>query len=73
MAVGRRNWTFFGGDQGGYTATVPSTLIATAKRHHIDPFAYMRDVFARISSHQQNRLEELVPDQWLAARTPADF
>ena len=70
VAVGRRNWTFFGSDNGGHTAAVLSSLIATAKRHHIDPFAYLRHVFARISTHPQNRLEELLPDQWAAAQTP---
>ncbi|MGC9973440.1 MAG: transposase domain-containing protein [Bryobacteraceae bacterium] len=45
-----------------------SSLIATSKRHHIDPFAYLRDVFERISAHPKNRLEELLPDQWQATR-----
>ncbi|TFG80553.1 MAG: transposase [Chromatiales bacterium] len=53
VAVGRRNWTFFGSDNGDRTAAVLSSLIATSKRHHIDPFAYLRDVFARIGALQQ--------------------
>lgn len=69
VAVGRRNWTFFGSDNGGRTAAVLSSLIATSKRHHMDPFAYLRDVFARISAHPQNRLDELLPDRWLTARS----
>jgi transposase len=68
VAVGRRNWTFFGSDKGGHTAAVLSSLVATAKRHHIDPFAYLRDVLARISAHPQNRIEELLPDKWAAAQ-----
>jgi hypothetical protein len=73
VAVGRRNWTFFGSDNGGRTAAVLTSLIASCKRLHIDPFAYLRDLFERISSHPRNRLEELLPDHWLAARaaTPA--
>jgi transposase len=71
VAAGRRNWTFFGSDNGGSTAAVLSSLIATCKRHQIDPFAYLRDVFDRISAHPQNQLEELLPDKWLAARTAA--
>jgi transposase len=67
-AVGRRNWTFFGSDNGGRTAAVLSSLVASAKRHHIDPFAYLRDVFARISAHPRNRLEELLPGDWKAAQ-----
>jgi len=71
VAVGRRNWTFFGSDGGGRTAAVLTSLIATAKRHHMDPFVYLREVFTRISEHPQKRLEELLPDQWPAARTAA--
>ncbi len=71
VAVGRRNWTFFGSDNGGSTAAVLSSLIATCKRHQIDPFAYLRDVLDRISAHPHNQLEELLPDKWLASRTAA--
>ncbi|MGA2435494.1 MAG: transposase domain-containing protein, partial [Bryobacteraceae bacterium] len=67
VAVGRRNWTFFGSDDGGHTAAVLSTLIASAKRHRTDPFAYLRDVFARIANHPKSHRDELLPDRWTAA------
>jgi hypothetical protein len=70
VAVGRKNWMFFGSDQGGRTAAVLSSLIATCKRLRVDPAAYLRDVFGRISSHPRSRLEELLPDRWAAARAP---
>ena len=72
IAVGRRNWTFLGSDHGGRTAAVLTSLIATCKRLHLDPFAYLRDIFARISSLPKNRLGELLPDEWLAARGAAN-
>ena len=72
VAVGRKTWMFYGSDQGGRTAAVLTTLIATCKRLHIDPFAYLRDIFERISSHPKNRLGELLPDKWLAARGAAN-
>ena len=68
VAVGRKNWLFFGSDNGGHTAAVLTSLIATCKRLHIDPFAYLRDIFERISAHPASRLAELLPDQWKAAR-----
>jgi hypothetical protein len=34
----------------------------------IDAFAYLRDLFERISSHPQSRLAELLPDQWTTLR-----
>ena len=64
---GRVNYMFFGSDNGGRTAAVLYSLIATAKRHGLNPFAYLRDVIARISDHPFNRLEELLPDYWKLA------
>lgn len=68
IVVGRKNWMFYGSDRGGRTAAVLTSLIATCKRLRIDPFAYLQDVFARISTHPQSQLDELLPDRWLAAR-----
>jgi transposase len=67
VAVGRKNWMFYGSDNGGHTAAVLSSLIETSKRLGLNPFAYLRDFFARISSHPQSRLAELLPDQWKLA------
>ena len=43
------------------------SFIATCKDHHMDPFAYLKDVFARISDHPAKRLAELLPTSWNAA------
>jgi hypothetical protein len=70
VAAGPKNWMFFGSDNGGRTAAVLTSLIATCKRLGIDPFACLRDIFARVAAHSKNRLEELLPDKWKAARGP---
>jgi transposase len=72
VAVGRKNWMFYGSDNGGRTAAILSSLIATCKRLRIDPFAYLRDLFQRIGAHPQQRLDELLPDQWAAAQAPSE-
>jgi transposase len=69
IAVGRKNWMFFRSDRGGRTAAVLTSFITTCKRLHIEPFAYLRDVIDRISAHPANRIEELLPDRWKAARS----
>jgi transposase len=71
VAVGRKNWMFFGSDNGGRTAAVLTSFIATCKRLGVDPFAYLRDIFERISGHPNSRLAELLPDQWKAAHPEA--
>ena len=69
IAIGRRNWMFYGSDNGGRTGAILTSLITTCRRLGIDPFDYLRDVFERIAAHPHTRLEELLPDRWQAART----
>ena len=68
VAVGRKNYLFFGSDNGGRTAAVLYSLVASAKRHGLNVWAYLRDVIARISDHPINRLAELLPDEWKLSR-----
>ncbi len=69
IAIGRRNWMFYGSDNGGRTGAVLTSLITTCRRLGIEPFSYLRDVFARIGEHPHTRLEELLPDRWQADRS----
>jgi hypothetical protein len=46
VAIGRRNWTFAGSDEGGRRAAAIYTIIATAKINDIDPEAWLADVLA---------------------------
>ena len=64
----RRNWLFFGSNIRWRTAAVLNSLIATCKQPRIDPFAYLRDDFARISDHPNSRLEQPLLDRWVAPR-----
>jgi transposase len=64
VAVGRKNWLFCGSDNGGNTAAILFSLIATCQRHKVDPFAYLRDVLARIAATPVSQLDQLLPDRW---------
>jgi transposase len=70
VALGRKNWLFAGSDEGGKTAATLMSLCTTCKDLGIDPLAYLRDVLDRVSTHPQNRIEELLPDRWTAAEVP---
>jgi transposase len=71
VAVGRKNWLFWGSDAGGKTAAVLTSLTATCKRHGIDPWSYLSDVLSRIPTHPADRVAELLPDVWAAAQRGA--
>jgi len=64
IAIGRGNWTFFGSDAGGRTAAVLRSFIATCKRCEVEPWAWFKDVLARIAEHPISRLSELLPHHW---------
>ena len=66
LTVGRKNWLFAGSKRGGQAAATLYSLIESAKRHGLDPFAYLRDLLTRIPTHPHRRIHELFPDQWKA-------
>ena len=69
QAIGRKNWLFLGSDQAGPRAAVICTLIAGAKRHRIEPSAYLDDVILQLTvDASPDALERLMPDRWAAAR-----
>jgi transposase len=61
VAIGRKNYLFFGADSGGERAASFYTLIGTAKLNGMDPAFYLRTVMARIAEHPINRIQELLP------------
>ncbi len=62
VAVGRKNWIFFGNERGGKAAAVMYSLIATCKEHDVDPRTYLRDVLLRIA--KVSDVSELTPYGW---------
>jgi transposase len=69
VALGRKNWLFAGSDEGGKTAATLMSLCASCKELGAEPFAYLRDVLDRVSTHPNRRIEELLPDRWKPAES----
>ena len=67
IAIGRKNWLFLGSDNGGRAAATLYSLIQGAKRHGLDPHAYLRDILLRVTAQPSPDLRELLPDRWKAA------
>lgn len=68
VAVGRKNWLFCGSESGGKRAAILYSLIESCKRLDVEPFAYLKDVIERVSSHPMSRIRELTPRGWKKAR-----
>jgi len=51
----------FGSEATAHRAMVLPTLAQTCKAHHVDPFASLRDVIDRVSTHPMSRIDEFTP------------
>jgi len=68
LAIGRKNWLFAGNEDGGEAAAVILTLVQSCRAVGVNPREYLEDVMKRLMSHNAQKLEELLPKQWAAAR-----
>jgi transposase len=72
LCVGRRNWLHLGGDGGLRPTAVLLSICASAKRHGINPWAYLKHVLTELPARPPNAdLTDLLPDLW--ARSRADL
>jgi transposase len=64
QVLGRKNWLFVGSDDGALVNTVFVSLLASARLHGVEPFAYLRDLLCLIRGWPDERLLELAPCSW---------
>jgi transposase len=68
LALGCKNYLFASSHDGARRAAIIYSLVATAKKHSVEPFAYLRDMLAHIADHAFKQFHELLPPNW----TPTD-
>jgi hypothetical protein len=69
-AVGRKNYLFFGSDEGARSAAVIYTIVQSARRNLVETLPYLTDVLRRLpalAADDVAGLAELLPDRWLRA------
>jgi hypothetical protein len=72
LAIGRKNWLFFGSEDGGEAGAILLSFVQTCRGLRINPREYLEDIFRRLMGHNAQKLEELLPDQWLAAKLASE-
>ena len=70
-AIGRKNFLFFGSDDGGRAAAVLYSIMASAKANQVEPFAYVRDLIDTFANDSEPDLTRLLPNIWIAAHPEA--
>jgi transposase len=68
LAIGRRNWLQIAGDGGFHSAAVILSVAASAKRHGVNPWAYVRHILtASAARPRAGEFSDLLPDGWAQA------
>jgi transposase len=69
LAVGRRNWLQIAGDGGLKSAAVLLSIAATAKRHGVNPWVWVKHLLTESAARQRDAdFRDLLPDVWAPAQ-----
>ena len=70
VAIGRKNFLFFGSLRGGQTAAALYSIVQSARLYHLDVTAYLTDVLRRLPKilpTDASPIRPLLPDNWAEA------
>ena len=67
-ALGKRNWLFVGHPEAGERSAVIYTLLGSCRRHGINPFDYLKDLFTRLPSAKITEIKQFTPSEWAKAK-----
>ena len=60
-AIGRKNWLFFGSDDGGRRLAILSSFTATCRQFGINPWKWLKETLTRLPSFHPDQLLALLP------------
>lgn len=65
LGVGRRNWLHVAGDGGLKSAAVLLSVAASAKRHRVNPWVYVKHILTESAARKPDAdFSDLLPDTW---------
>jgi len=63
-ALGKKNWLFVGHPEAGERSAVIYTLLGSCRRHGINPFDYLEDLFTRLPAAKITEVKDFTPATW---------
>jgi hypothetical protein len=72
QAVGRKNWLFVGSDDGARANAAFTSLLASCRMLHVEPWSYLRDILCLLPDWPAHRLLELAPAHWTTTAASDD-
>jgi transposase len=73
VAVGKKNYLFAGSHEGAKRAAMLYSLLETCKKCGVNPFEWLKDVLERLPNHPVNKLENLLPHNWIMTNTNPQY
>ena len=70
-ALGKKNWLFIGHPEAGERSAVIYTLLGSCRRHGLNPFDYLIDLFTRLPAAKITQIKEFTPAVWARKNTQA--
>jgi transposase len=61
FAIGRKNWLFFGSDDGGRRLAILSSFTATCQQFGVNPWTWLKDTLKRLPATPTDQLAKLLP------------
>ncbi|MGX1023682.1 IS66 family transposase [Psychroflexus sp. MBR-150] len=65
LALGRKNYLFAGSHKGAQNIAIMYSLFASCKINNVNPQEWLRDVLEKIPDYNIQKLEELLPNNWI--------
>lgn len=69
VAIGRKNYLFAGSHEAAQRSAMLYSLMGTCKMHDVNPFIWLRNVLQKLPAYPINKIEELLPQNWLSLET----
>lgn len=63
-ALGKKNWLFIGHPTAGNRSAILYTLLGSCRRHGLNPFDYLKDLFTRLPASKITDIKQFTPAAW---------
>ena len=60
-AIGKKNWLFFGDADAGHRSAILYTIVQSCRRHHIDPYTYLKETLEKLPHSTNRQIPQLTP------------
>lgn len=68
VALGRKNWIFIGHPDAGWRSAVIYSIIASCRRHQVDPWDYLKEALEGLAEATNQTIADFTPAAWAARR-----